>query len=216
MAKEKERLAVLELRRMGWSIPCILRKIKVSKGTALRWCQEVQLTDQQLAAIKTEGHIRTAQAKKQEKATRCSLYQNEGLACAANSDDPLLLVGAALYWGEGTKKSEVMLANSDLRIIKIYIKWLLKCFSVDPKRLRYQINIPKIFDETEIKEYWTEQLKDLVSIDQGQWYKTQIAKAKMSYKKHESYKGTIYIRLHDTNLLYKIEGILKGLQEKLL
>ena len=52
MAKSKEKLQALRLRRKGESIKKIAKLVKVSVSTASLWCHDVELTDSQIENLR--------------------------------------------------------------------------------------------------------------------------------------------------------------------
>jgi len=216
MAKRQERLKAIELRKQGWSTPRIAKELGVRLATAILWCQEVALTPEQINEIKSKGQAKTAEAKKQEKRQRIQQHHQKGVGQIQADDPSLLSIGTALYWAEGSKSNKVMIANSDPGIIRIFIKWLKKCFGVEEGRLRYQLHIHEGLDEENIKDYWRSEVKELVDIKDDQWWKTQIKKSSIGHRKHMLYKGTFYVQVNDANLLYQIQGMIQELHEKIM
>ena len=67
---------------------------------------------------------------------RCEGFERVGRL----SDREFLLIGLALYAGEGGKTpGEVRFANSDPRMILFFVTWLRRFFDVDERRLRMRL-----------------------------------------------------------------------------
>lgn len=84
-----------------------------------------------------------------------------------NTDDAFLYgLGLGLYWGEGTKSDEhaVRLGNTDPNLIKAFIRFLERIYSVDKSRLRFGLQIFSEMDKREAKAFWVNHLN--VSDDQ--------------------------------------------------
>ena len=73
----------------------------------------------------------------------------------------VLLVGAALYWAEGSKDKEyarrerLVFINSDVRVIRIYLAWL-DAMDVDPQRRSFRLSIHESADVKAATEFWSE------------------------------------------------------------
>lgn len=136
MPKLKEREEAINLRRQGLTYSEILNKVPVAKSTLSAWLGEVNLTTAQRQRItdkKKASMLRGAHARKAQR-----MSSSERIFSIANkrvgqiSSRELWLLGVALYWGEGSKQKihspsvGVMFANSDERMIKLFLKWLLQ------------------------------------------------------------------------------------------
>lgn len=213
MAKYKEKQQARQLRREGVTIPKIAETVGAAKSTVSLWVRDIRLTQEQLDRIKSKGQQQAANKNKQERIERQKKLQQEGRGRIGNikSDRELLLVGTALYWGEGHKavKGTVGMANSDPAVIKLFIRWLNKCFGVPISKMRIGLNIHEDMDQQEIEEYWRQATK----FCNEQFQKTQVARNTVAgLKKKQAYRGTATILVHNANLQYKIQGMLEQLR----
>ena len=108
-------------------------------------------------------------------------------------------LGLGLYWGEGTKASmnSVRLGNTDPKLIKIFMDFLIKFFGISKKDLRFGL---QIFTDTEIKaamDFWIKNLR----IDGSQFYRPIITKSGSigTYRKKSRY-GVLTVMYHNTKL----------------
>lgn len=69
-------------------------------------------------------------------------------------------IGIGLYWGEGTKsnKGSIRLGNTDPRMIKKFIDFLVTFYGIDRKRLRFGLQIFGDMDEKRAVHFWTRTL----------------------------------------------------------
>lgn len=77
-------------------------------------------------------------------------------------DDLLLFgIGIGLYWGEGTKsnKTAVRLGNTDPELIKTFMKFMMRFFSVQKDDFRFGLQIFTDIDKEESLGFWTRKLK---------------------------------------------------------
>ncbi len=64
-----------------------------------------------------------------------------------------LLILACLYWGEGTKKFDLSISNSDPELIRVFIN-CLKEIGIRNDRLRLNIRIYEDIDKVEAVNFW--------------------------------------------------------------
>ncbi|MBU1102357.1 hypothetical protein KJ853_01725 [Patescibacteria group bacterium] len=78
-------------------------------------------------------------------------------------------LGIGLYWGEGTKanKTTVRIGNSDPALLKKFIEFLVKFFSISKDDLKFHLHTFTDIDIEEAREYWMKRL----GIKKGQFYK---------------------------------------------
>ncbi|MDP3646346.1 MAG: hypothetical protein Q8R25_04635 [bacterium] len=78
-------------------------------------------------------------------------------------------LGIGLYWGEGTKsnKVSVRLGNSDPRLIKKFMKFLISLYQIDEKKLRFGLQIFADMNAKATLNFWTHSLK----VSHKQFYK---------------------------------------------
>lgn len=121
----------------------------------------------------------------------------------SNRNRELLALGIALFLGEGTKKEKygVKLANSDPRIIKLFIRFLKEICCVKNEKFRAWINI---FDDNMYNEslkLWSQQ----TGIPSSQFFAPIIRERKLGSYKNRSKYGTITIVVQNTKLLKQIQ-----------
>lgn len=96
-------------------------------------------------------------------------------------------MGLGLYWGEGTKANKVCvrLGNSDAKLLKIFIEFLIKFFHIKKKDLRFHLHIFTDIDLNEAYNYWIKELR----VKKEQFYKPIITKTGKlgTYRKKSKY-----------------------------
>lgn len=222
MAKFLLRLKAQELRKEGRSVKSIAKELKVSKSSVSMWTQDILLRPEQVALLQKNmldgaalGRMKSALLKKEEKLKRIHEAKLYGIKKLEEIDDrEFLIAGLALYWGEGSrKKIEVSFCNSDAEMIKFFILWLQRCFSIDKDQLRLCIGINEIHKEREqvLKEYW----EKLLNITEDHFDKISYKKVvnKKVYANYDTYFGTLRVRVsRSVQLHYKILGLIEGLK----
>jgi hypothetical protein len=116
-----------DLRRLGLSYGEIRELIDVKKSTLATWCRDIALSESQKQAILERTGSRRGipvdtQWRRREEVQR--LQQEAGEEVARLVLQPGWVAGVVLYWAEGNKtQSNLGLANSDARIIRLFIDW---------------------------------------------------------------------------------------------
>lgn len=86
------------------------------------------------------------------------------------NDSFLLGLGLGLYWGEGTKKNlnTVRIGNTDPYLIKSFLVFLQKVYSINNSKLRFALQIFTDMDQKKEEKFW----REFLGIDAKQFYKT--------------------------------------------
>ncbi|KKS31849.1 MAG: hypothetical protein UU93_C0013G0004 [Candidatus Amesbacteria bacterium GW2011_GWA2_42_12] len=116
------------------------------------------------------------------------------------SERELLIAGIMLYYGEGAKTGvTVDLANSDVEVIKLFVKFLRKICRVDEKRLRLYLYCFSDQDASDLIDYWSSQLK----VERNQFTKPYI-RSTFNRGARVIPHGVLHVRYSDKKLLEKI------------
>ena len=85
-------------------------------------------------------------------------YRREGKAAIGTlSEREFFVLGLALYAGEGSKtQHSLCFANSDPRMIYVYVTWLRHFFEIDESKLRIKLYLHDGLDLDAAVEYWSE------------------------------------------------------------
>ena len=217
MKLEKKKIAK-ELRRQGLSLNEIRRRLKIAKSSVSVWVRNVELTKEQKKKLSEKG-IKKEVIERRRK-TR---LKNEGtkrqvvIDRARNeinrlSGKELKLIGAALYWAEGSKtqRGTVQFSNSDPRLIQLMMRFFKKVCKVPSARFRGHIYIHTHLNAEKAKKYWHQ----ISGIPLNQFYKTSKQQNKTSKGKKDSLPyGTFSIEISITELFLKIKGWIEGLSK---
>lgn len=172
------------------SYTAIVKKLGVSKSTLSYWLREYPLTEKEILVLRRKAwkkgeasreRFRNTMREK-KKAFADEVYDQQKRLLANLPKEAFFVAGLTLYLGEGDKRnvSRIGLANSDLEVIKFFIKWLKYFFGVKPKEIRMQL---QLYDNMHVDEevaFW----KKSLGISDEQLYKTQIRRVepeKFSY-----------------------------------
>lgn len=110
--------------------------------------------------------------------------------------------GLMLYWAEGGKSNNgvVDFANSDERMVCIFLSMLRNVYRVTEDKLRVLLYCYKNQDVDKLIRYWSNKL----SIPSQQFTKPYIRQEYNEKKIHKMERGLVHIRYNDTRLLMRI------------
>ncbi|OGH88427.1 MAG: hypothetical protein A3J93_04130 [Candidatus Magasanikbacteria bacterium RIFOXYC2_FULL_42_28] len=217
LAKPLEKELAIKLRKQGLSYSEILKSVSVSQASLSLWLRDVNLDDEakkRLIRISREGILRGAKIKKD---ARISVEKNIREDAAKDidklSNQTLLLMGAALYWAEGSKQkthnvsAKVIFSNSDDKMIKFFYQWLVKICKIPLEDLHFEIYVHKNGPVvSEQKRYWS----NVLGIGLQYFDKVYFKKGNInSYRRNKGidYHGVLRIKVRrSTNLNRKIMG----------
>ena len=178
-AKDELREAARSLRARGMTYPRIAAELGVSKGSVSLWVRDLPHPPRDMKAGEAKrlaGHRayfarRRSQVGAQKKADKERWARSVGPL----SHRELMLVGAALYWAEGSKAKEwrpgecVRFTNSDPAMILVFLRFL-RVLKVDPSRLRFAVQIHESADVPAAEAFW----RDLVGGSSAVFGKTSL------------------------------------------
>jgi hypothetical protein len=222
MRKKKEKAKARKLRKDGKGIKEIAKLLQVSPASVHKWCQDIKLTpfqrkqlDEKSFKALQRGRRIAAQNQREKRQKEIRSLKTEGIKAVGKLNKrEFFLAGVALYWAEGFKKdSRLGFANSDPKMIKFFLKWLIKICGVPLKniRLKVGVNISHKGRIREIEKYWSK----LTGVPLSQFQKPffQKFKWKKEFRKPEEYFGVLRIRANKQRQLFrKIHGYIEGLK----
>lgn len=123
----------------------------------------------------------------------------------------LHLAGCMLYWAEGFKKTKnrVYFCNTDIHMLKLWIRFLQECYDVPMNKIKWEIGktITHAANEEECKLYWGAEL----NLDPNTYSGCRIDKRrrKSPVVRDSCPYGICRIVVDDTALLQRIFGAIK-------
>jgi len=203
MARKKDKQKAIIMRQKGMSYSQIKKKLKVSKSTLSSWLFDMPLSEKRIRELRADSPIRieryrnTMRAKKDARLDE--VYKKVSKDIGKFSKRDLFIAGMFLYWGEGTKaqNSLVALTNTNPAMLVSFINWL-KLFGVENKDLKIKLHL---YTDMNIKgslDFWSKELK----IPLSQFYKPYIKKTNLksiTYKNGFG-KGTCSVILGSRDL----------------
>lgn len=216
--KKEEQERAKSLRRSGMSLNEIVRKIGVSKASVSLWVRDIELTEKQKKKLSTHGRsVESIERRRKNRINNTFLRHRAIIDTAkgeilALSKRDLLLVGAALYWGEGgkTKTGMARISNSDPDVIQFMMNFFLNVFNVPPEKFRGHVHTFSHLNANKAEEYWSQ----ISGIPRQQFYKTYSKPSIASKGKRDKLPyGTFQIYVCDTTIFLTIKGWIEKLSE---
>ena len=214
----------IALRRKGFSYSDILKKVPVAKSTLSLWLREVGLSKvqkQRLTQKKLEAALRGAMARKNDRIFRQKQIMQAALSEVGElSNRERWLVGAALYWAEGSKEKEyrpgssVLFSNSDPAMVSFFLRWLFEVCRVPRSSIIFEIYIHESNAQrlVEVTRYWSKITGFPTSVFSRIYFKKH--NVKTNRKKIDGlYYGQLRIKVSaSSDLLRRIEGWISGIK----
>lgn len=217
----------IALRRAGKSYTEIQTEVPVSKGTLSYWIKNISLSPSERKRLREKMNTAGAKAlirrnKYQtvlaaQRALKTRTAAQKKIHQLTNKD--LLLVGVALYWGEGYKRGAVDsawkcvdFANSDPEMVIVMLKFFQICCLVPKNKIRIHLMLHDKNQERSARVFWSK----ITGIQTNQFVQTSFAVSRASKHKRQHLKhGTVHIRIHDVELFFRIIGWIDGLRSAL-
>ena len=204
----------IQLRRKGYSYNEILKEVPVAKSTLALWLHSVGLSryiKQILSDKKRRGILKGGQARHNQRvALTKSIFEKCKKELGPLSHRDLLLMGIMLYWAEGSKEKEarpgsgIRFTNSDARMIRLFLVWLLKVVTVPKEKIHFSIYIHtnqsgRITDHC---RYWSKQCGFALSSFNKVYYKVHQPKTNR-INIGDNYHGVLNIMVRSSSELLR-------------
>lgn len=155
--KVREREAARRLRARGHTLNEIARRLGVAKSSVSVWVRDVEFTPRLPLGNRNHGaRNRPPNKLQRRKQAEIERMDAEGIIRIDTlSDHAFLVAGAALYAGEGAKTDGmVAFANSDPMMIRFFLRWLRRFFTVEESRLRLYLYLHVGLDLDAANRFW--------------------------------------------------------------
>jgi len=196
--------------------------VTISKRTVSRWCRDIVLNRRQKKILWARAKSKYAinfrkylERKSLRTKNKIKTLRVKGInKIGSLSERELFVVGASLYWAEGFKKdTRIGFANSDLDMIKLFIRWLTKCLKITKDNLTFCVTVNASYRRkiAEIERYWVKSL----GVSRKQFTRPffQEVKWRKKYEKPEEYHGVLRVRVvKSLDLLREVNGYIEGLR----
>jgi len=213
----------ITLRKQGKTYCEILAVVPVVKSTLSLWLRSVSLATpqkQRLTTKKHESQKRGAQARKTQRLLSTRVIQ----AAATEEVGSLtlrerLLIGAALYWAEGSKEKtyrpsvRLEMANSDPEMVRFFMRWLRENIQVPDEQIILIVHLHRnhLHDLSKHTQFWL----DVTGLTKANCGAPIIKTHNPKTKRHniaETYRGLATIRVRrSVSLNRHTQGLIYGI-----
>jgi transcriptional regulator with XRE-family HTH domain len=221
-AKDELRAQAVRLRETGWSVTDIATELGVAKSTAYQWVKHLPLDPDSVRARQKQAHAkRMTDARWAEHRRERDQRQSTAHAVAADQVGPLserdlLLIGAAVYWCEGSKSKpwrrneRLTFTNSDAGLLAVFLRFLESC-GVDRRTPKYRLSIHESADVDAATAWWIEVLE----LPAERFQPPTLKRHRPTTNRHNTgaaYRGCLVIDVPGSRELYwRIEGVSRAL-----
>jgi hypothetical protein len=191
---------VIELRKKEYSYTEIRKETGIAKSTINNWLTlaGLTLTKEHLqiqAKKRVENHIIATEASKITRARRKDEeIQSFIMKNKIHFEDPLFNYGIALYEAEGSKETGCKFSNSDYRLIKVFVRFVEKYFSLSKDRnmsFSVYIHETRKSDLAKILNFWAQKIGIEKSRIHVYWKRNRI----VSRRENPDYVGQFLVRV---------------------
>jgi predicted transcriptional regulator len=220
-AKDELRMRARELRADGATYPEIAEQLGVSKSSVSLWVRDIPAPPRQAASARHARRMGSAYwvaENARRDAAREEVKAEAAREIGALSRRELLLVGAALYWAEGSKdkayarRERLVFINSDVRVIRTYLAWL-DAMDVDPERRSYRLSIHESADVKAATEFWSEAIGVRASSFRSPTLKRHKAMT-VRLNVGADYHGCLIVEVAKSRVEYqRMDGIFRAIAE---
>jgi transcriptional regulator with XRE-family HTH domain len=203
--KVTERRRARELRAQSWTLQAIAAELGVSKSSVSVWVRDVEFVPRPRDRGHRSMKPHPRHLAKLAEIERC---RREGLDRIGElTEREFLVLGVALYAGEGSKsEGEVRFANSDPKMILVFITWLRHFFAIDESRLRIRLYLHSDLDLATAVEFWSR----LTAVPSGQFAKPYRAVADATLRRNRHIYGCPSVGYCCTTTHRRVMGLIEA------
>ena len=207
-----------KLRRKGYSIKEVSRKLKISQSTSSVWIRNEKVSQKgkfRLKERKLLGQYRASQTWKKKR----KLEQNENTKFAMELVKKIdfqpkeikQLLCAILYWCEGSKTGNTLkFSNSDPNMVHAFLKLFRTGFKINESKLRMLLHLHEYHNKEKQTKFWS----NITNIPSSQFYPPYL-KPHTGKRKRESYPGCAVIHYGNVKILRKIKSLYNIFQQNI-
>jgi transcriptional regulator with XRE-family HTH domain len=200
--KVKEQLRARELRAQSWTLQDIATELGVSKSSVSLWVRDVEFVPNPSRT----HHIgpRRPSSLHLRKLAEIEQCQQEGAERIGElSEREFLVLGAALYAGEGSKTCDrLCFANSDPRLIYVFVTWMRRFFDLDESKWRVKLYLHEGLDLDAAIDFWSA----LTGIPTAQFGKPYRAVADRTIRRNKHLMGCPGVCYHSALMFRRVMG----------
>ncbi|MEK9173595.1 MAG: helix-turn-helix domain-containing protein [Patescibacteria group bacterium] len=174
-----DREGAVRLRKLGKSYYEISRALGIPKSTLSVWFKDDPMSQEVKLKLSSKSNIRVAERIKkfsENNKRKWELWRAEARYEAKKdfeslAKNPLFIAGNMLYWAEGDSKvkNPLRLTNTDPRMIRLYVKFLIRILKIDKNKIRATLILYPDLNKNSCINFWSKE----IDLPRSQFYKTQ-------------------------------------------
>ncbi len=192
-----------------------LLNIRVAKSTISEWCKNISLSSIYQERLNTaiiqntsKGLAKALAINKARKEDYFSELEakNYHLKDKVTNTCTAKIALAMLYLGEGskTKKSSLCFGNSNPEIIRLFLKLLRVCYTINDDKLKCTVQCRADQDINQLTNYWAQ----VTGIQISKFYKAQVDPRTFGKKtKRMNYKGVCRIDYFSAYVFHDLQVV---------
>lgn len=225
MNPRKDYQNALKMRLVGKTYGEIRNSFGIPKSTLSTWFSKLEISKKAqklLYSKRKNGYLKLVEFNKIR--TLNIIKENEDIRLDFQSrvrklnNRELMLLGAALYWGEGYKNFTfnkktaypyVCFGNSDPQMIVIFLNFMERILDIPRDKVRTQVMIYPNLNPKSAVDYW-----QAVTQIPKENFRYQVALSRASQQKRPKHLlpyGTLQLRVHKRREFFKIKGLIDGI-----
>jgi hypothetical protein len=199
-ARLEDKKKAIELRKKGLSYKEIQAQIDVSKGLLSLWLKFLPLTpeeehflSQRMIDRRHKGRLGTMLSNRNRRVAReIQAFEDAKNIFNKNSNDWIFLMGIALYWAEGSKRTGCFqFINSDPDMTLFMYRWIQKYLGIEKSLIRCRLFTHKIEGHENHGIFWARNLE----VEPSFFKKTIFKPTALAVKKNPDYKGCLRLEV---------------------
>ncbi|TSC91286.1 MAG: Resolvase helix-turn-helix protein [Parcubacteria group bacterium Gr01-1014_2] len=229
MNPRKDYQTALALRLEGKTYGEIRNTFGIPKSTLSVWFSKLKVSKKAQRIIESKrgngylkliefNKIRTLNIKEENERIRKD-YESK---INNLSNRELMILGAALYWGEGYKNFNIKrngtypyicFGNSDPQMIAAFIEFLKRILGISKEKIKGQVMIYPNLNPKKSVDYW----QSITKIPKEN-FRYQVALSRASQRKRPKHLlpyGTLQLRVSRRQEFFKIKGLIDGIIKSL-
>ncbi|MBI2309509.1 hypothetical protein HYU89_01270 [Candidatus Collierbacteria bacterium] len=120
-----------------------------------------------------------------------------------------------LYWAEGQKLPErgspVKFANTDPRLVLLFLVLLRDCYRIDESKLRIQIHVHWYHNKRKVRRFWSK----LLNVDESLFNKIYVKQRSKSKRFRKNFAGICFVIYNSVDLRREIVATGYNIAEKI-
>jgi hypothetical protein len=186
-------------------LQAIADELGVSKSSVSIWVRDVDFTPRPRNRGHPTGPKHPMRLKKEAEIARCAVEAAEVVGQVSDRD--LLMYALALYAGEGTKgQGGLVFANSDPRLITVFLRWLRAHFEIPESKFRLRMYLHEDLDLDAAQQYW----QGVTGIPVAQFDKPYRAAADNTMRSNRHVYGCVGVAVHSRLLQRRVLAMIEA------